>query len=205
MGFDFEAEDTSDYSLADLGLTVMYREFSEHCDALLHGHTAEELGFTKIPDEFRVLEQKGCFVPDFYMVNPFYYIGIEKFPIMFKGGIYVGSVKDGAIFIIMPEDDVDLEDLKVEFAKEYDPDDIESLPVVLFRRCRKPIDISGKICNDESDDISEKLHCKNDTSEFIGVFKAQRKGESGGNNIYKMTKIFDRYYFDLTKIQIENA
>ncbi len=144
MGFDFEAEDTSDYSLADLGLTVMYREFSEHCDALLHGHTAEELGFTKIPDEFRVLEQKGCFVPDFYMVNPFYYIGIEKFPIMFKGGIYVGSVKDGAIFIIMPEDDVDLEDLKVEFAKEYDPDVIESLPVVLFRRCRKPIDISGK-------------------------------------------------------------
>lgn len=203
MGFNFEEVDTSHVNEEGSGMPLPYEEFSQHCDALLHGRTAYELGFTEIPDKFRVLEQKGYFVPNFYMVNPLYYIGIEKFPIMSKSGCYVGSVKDGAIFIIIPEDDVDLEDLNVEIAKAYDPEVIVSLPVVLFRRCRKPINYYGRICDDWSADFSEKLHCKNDTSEFIGVFKAQRNGEAGGNNIYKMTKIFDRYYFDTTKIQTE--
>lgn len=179
-------------------LTEKYREFSQHCDAILHGSTADALGFPKIPDELRVLEQKGCFVPDFYMVKPLYYIGIENI-IPLCSGVFA---KNGAIFIRIPDEEVNLDDLNVEITETCNPDIIESMPVVLFRPCRKPIDRFGKICNDESDDISEQLHCKNDTSEFIGVFKAQRNGESGGNNVYKMTKIFDRYYFDTTKIQI---
>ena len=200
MGFNFGEIDISSGSEDNPGMMMVYGEFSQHCDALLHGNACEELGFKVIPNEFRVLEQKGYYEPNFYMVNPLKYVGIEKTPIMCKNGLYVGSVKDGAIFIIVPDNEENLDDLKVEIAKEHDPDIIESLPVVLFRRCHKPIDISGRICNDWSDDWSERLHCKNDTSEFIGVFKAQRKGESGGNNVYKMTKIFDRYYFNTSKI-----
>lgn len=202
--FNFGDLDISLSREDDPGTMMVLEKFSQHCDAILHGQTYKEWGFNEIPNEFNVLKHKGYFVPNFYMVNPLYYVDIEMIPLWPKGGFYVGTVKDDTIFIIIPEEEGNLDDLNVEIAANYDPDIIESLPVVIFRRCRKPIGLDG-ICNDRSEDWTEKLHCKNDTSEFIGVFKAQRKGKSGGNNIFKMTKIFDRYYFDTTKIQLETA
>lgn len=195
MGFNYEEVDTSDYSLALSGLTCVYMEFSQHCDAILHGSTADALGFPKIPDELRVLEQKGCFVPDFYMVDPMYYIGRENITPLCSGVF----AKNGAIFITLPYGEVNFDDLNVEITETCNPDIIESMPVVLFR----PIGLPDKICNGWSDSIPGQL--LTDTSEFIGVFMAQRKGKSGRNNVFKMTKIFDRYYFDTTKIQIEIA
>ena len=198
MGFNYEEVDTSDDSLLLSVLTGMYMEFSQHCDAILHEHIARALNFPKIPDEFRVLQQKGCFVPNFYMVDPLYYIGRENIAPLCSGVF----AKNGAIFISLPYGEVNYDDLNVEITETCNPDIIESMPVVLFR----PIGWPGKIFNGWSDGIpGQLLHFKTDTSEFIGVFMAQRKGKSGRNNVFKMTKIFDRYYFDTTKIQIENA
>lgn len=200
---DLNNLDLSSGSEENVGLTAFLKIFSQHCDAILHGQNHEKWGYHTIPEQFKVLEQKGCFVPDFYMVNPLYYIHVGPAPFCLETGErYVGSVKNGAIFITISEDEDDLDNLRIKIADTYDPEIIENLPVVLFRHCTKPIGLDG-ICDDESADLSAQFNCKNDTSEFIGVFKAQRKEKSGSNNVFKMTKIFDRYYFDPSKIQIE--
>lgn len=168
--------------------------FSQHCDAILHGFTCHLFGNDNtITEGCRYLEQKGCYIPDFYMINPFYYLG-------FKNAASHAVVKNGVIFIWLRGDEDDMDNFRITVSEDISVESMESMPVVLFRGFRKPIGLNGA-CDDWKDDLSEKLHCKQDTCEFSGVFKAELKGQNKGQNVYRMTKIFDRYYFDDTKIK----
>lgn len=172
---------------------LLFKEpFSKVCDAFLFYSLP---GFTTdVPPECRYLDSKGCFVPNFYMVNPFYYLGREDC-----------LVKDGTLFLKIDEND-DPENLYINLGKYIQMDIPESMPVVLFRRFpkRKYINRLGVISDNVDDDVIIQFRDSDGNGidglfEFIGVFKAERK-EPAEENIYKMTKIFDRYYFNDDKI-----
>ena len=182
-------------------------QFSQHCDILLHDRSldpnslqdfySENVGFGKdsnLPEECWHLNRLGYFKHEFYMLNPFYYIGEEYRK---EHPMRRAVVKNGVLFrgIGCSED---LNNLRFDLEKSLKPETLETLPIVLFRNCDKPIGING-VCDDWKDDVTQRLHCKGDTFEFIGVFKAENKDSAKGD-VYKMTKIFDRYYFDDTKI-----
>ena len=163
----------------------------------LHDFYSENVGFGKdsnLPEECRYLENLGYFKPGFYMLHPFYYLGDEYCDV--NPMRYV-AIKNGVVFRSVGSFE-DLNNLQFDLEKSLEPETLESLPIVLFRGCDKPIGING-VCNDWKDDLTQPLHCKGDTFEFIGVFKAEHKDSAKGD-VYKMTKIFDRYYFDDTKI-----
>lgn len=169
--------------------------FSEVCDAFLFYSLP---GFTTdVPPECRYLEDKGCFVPNFYMVNPFYYLGEER--------DMAFMIKNGILFLRIKNDD-DLENLKIYLNKYIKKGIFESMPIVLFRAfppC-KYITLDGQLSDDASEDVIQKFNNGlgagiDGLYEFIGVFKAERK-ESAEENVYKMTKVFDRYYFNDNKI-----
>lgn len=188
---------TDNESPTDLIYQSLKETFSQHCDAILHGFTCHLFGNDNTMTEgCRYLERKGCYIPDFYMINPFYYLGFKK-PDLHT------AIKNGVIFIRLRGDEDDMSNFRINLSKDIEDisvDSMESMPVVLFRSFRRPIGLNGA-CDDWKEDLSETLHCKQDTCEFTGVFKAELKGQYKGRNVYKMTKIFDRYYFDDTKIK----
>lgn len=181
-------------------------EFSQHCDILLHDcslNPASLLDFysenvyfgtdSNLPEECWYLNRLGYFEPEFYMLDPFYYLGGEYRNLSPMRAV----IKNGVVFRSIGSSE-DLNNLQFDLEKSLEPEILESLPIVLFRGCDKPIGING-VCDDWKDDVTQYLHCKKDTQEFIGVFKAERKKSAKGN-VYKMTKIFDRYYFNDDKI-----
>lgn len=173
--------------------------FSQYCDAVLHGLTCFLIGENyTVTDECRYLEQKGYYIPDFHMIDPFYYLG-ESTPVSHL-------VRGGSLFLKISESE-DLGNLHIPYSLDMKPEVLERIPVVLFRLSRKYISITGP-CEAYEDDLIHHLHGKDEQKpeglplyEFIGVFKAELKGQDKGRNVYKMTKIFDRYYFDDTKIK----
>lgn len=208
MGLNFDEIDIDDIpDSTSIFYNVEKIEFSQHCDILLHDRSldpnslldfySENVGFGKdsnLPEECWHLNRLGYFKHEFYMVNPFYYIGEEYCK---EHPMRCSVVKNGVLFRGIGCSD-DLNNLRFDLEKSLKPETLESLPIVLFRNCDKPIGING-VCDDWKDDMTQRLHCKGDTFEFIGVFKAEHKGSAKGD-VYKMTKIFDRYYFDDTKI-----
>ena len=203
MGLDFENIDIQDQP--DTTSNFHYNNkkvFSQHCDALLHNFPLNPnprcyfyFGTdSNLLEECRYLENLGYFKPGFYMVNPFYYLGDEYCDV---SSMRYAAIKNGVLFRSIGCSE-DLNNLQFDLEKPLDPEILESLPIVLFRGCDKPIGIDG-VCNNWKDDLTQYLHCKQDTQEFIGVFKAERT-ESAKGNVYKMTKIFDRYYFNDDKI-----
>lgn len=191
------------WSIAEAAMRRIKEKFAQHCDAILHGYTCFEFGCDDIvTDECRCLEQKGCYIPDFYMVDPFYYLGIKEPDV-------IVAIKNGVIFFRVGIG-CDLDNFQIPVGVGVSADTMESLPVVLFREFNKPVGIEGA-CDDNEVDYKKKLFPKRDNCfppevcEFIGVFKAELKAPDEGSDVFKLTKVFDRYYFDDTKITIDSA
>lgn len=206
MAIFFKEQDPPGYSeMCSIAKDVMRmnkEKFAHHCDAILHGYTCSVFDWDDtVTDECRYLEQKGCYIPDFYMVNPFYYLGIKEPEV-------IAAIKNGVIFFRIGIE-CDLDNFQVPVAVRVSADTMESLPVVLFREFNKPVGLEGA-CDDEKDYIKMLFPKRDNRSfpgvcEFIGVFKAELKAPDEDSDVFKLTKMFDRYYFDDTKIQTEIA
>lgn len=173
--------------------------FSKYCDAVLHGFTCEMFGLdTTVTDECRCLEQKGHYVPKFYMVEPYYYLGVNTRSLHL--------VRNGVLFLKISESE-NPENLYISDSMGIGSEVLSDIPVVLFRLTGQYIGYYGPC--DEKDDLIHTLRKEGKERsserlplyEFIGVFKAELKESDRRGNIYKMTKVFDRYYFDDTKIK----
>lgn len=186
------------WSIAEAAMRRIKEKFAQHCDAILHGYTCSVFGWDDtVTDECRYLEQKGCYIPDFYMVDPFYYLGIKEPDV-------IAAIKNGVIFFRIGIG-CDLDNFQIPVAVGVSADTMESLPVVLFRE----FNLEGA-CGDEKDYIKMLVPKRDNRSfpgvcEFIGVFKAELKAPDEGSDVFKLTKVFDRYYFDDTKITIDSA
>ncbi len=160
-------------------------EFSKKCDAVLYtmGLPQNDL------DRLEYLKNFGYYMPGFYMLHPFHYVGVEKYP-------FNALIKGGVLFICIWEEklgDIDLEKIASNVYRDIDPKALESMPIVVFRNYR------GKICipiAGVNNDLSGQYHCQKDTFEFIGVYKAKKNPQKSS---YRLTKIFDRFYFDDSK------
>lgn len=205
MAIFFKEQDSpgsEDFSSIYQAVLRMNKEkFAQHCDAILHGYRCYEFGEDDtVTDECRYLEQKGCYIPDFYMVNPFYYLGIKEPEV-------IAAIKNGVIFFRIGIG-CDLDNFQIPLEVGVSTDTMESLPVVLFREFDKPIGTEGA-CDDEEKNYIKKLYPMHDNRpfpgvcEFIGVYKAVLKAADEDSVVFKLTKVFDRYYFDDTKIQTE--
>lgn len=174
--------------------------FSKYCDAVLHGFTCEMFGLdTTVTDECRFLEQKGYYVPKFYMVDPYQYLGVNT--------RCLHLVKNGVLFLKISESE-NPENLYISDSTDIGAEILSDIPVVLFRLTGQYIGYSGP-CDAKDDDLIHMLRKEGKKRsserlplyEFIGVYKAELKDSDRGGNIYKMTMVFDRYYFDDTKIK----
>lgn len=154
--------------------------FSKVCDALYF------IG-NKNADE-SIIGKGGYYREGFYMLHPFYYL---------NGQTGLNAVLRNGIIFTAIRADADLCRLSIEeIMPNMDSDVIEYVPIVVFRNHRGDICYPGT-----STDLSLMFHCYNDTYEFIGVYKAHKNSDNGH---YKLTKIFDRYYFDSGKVILQH-
>lgn len=158
-------------------------QFSQKCDALLYtmNLTASER------HEYEYLKTLGYFTPGFYMLHPLHYLGYEKNDMVY--------VKGGVLFICIWNEflkSLDLEKILAGSSCRIDPETLELMPIVVFRNYRGEI-----FTKDCKTDLSVQYHCQNDTFEFKGVYKAAKNAE---DSTYKLTKIFNRFYFDDSKL-----
>lgn len=203
MGFDYgdlKNENPNDETGERISRSIK-EGFSKYCDAVLHGFTCEMFGLdTTVTDECRCLEKKGHYVPKFYMVEPYYYLGVNTRSLHL--------VRNGVLFLKISESE-NPENLYISDSMGIGSEVLSDIPVVLFRLTRQYIGCYGPC--DVKDDLIHTLRKEGEKRllerlplyEFIGVFKAELKESDRRGNIYKMTKVFDRYYFDDTKIQSE--
>ncbi len=164
-------------SLSDTIDDAMGRKFATVCDAPLFN------GDQKMHGE-SIIESEGYYRPGYYMLHPFYYVNRQL--------DLTGFFKDGLLFTAIPAN-VDLDKIPATtISPNVTAETLEHLPIVVFRNHR------GDICYPGTpNDYSITYNCFNDTYEFIGVYKAERL--SDGQHL-KLTKIFDRYYFNSEKI-----
>ncbi len=172
-GFDWNSINTDEQDNAQRNIENL---FSRVCDVLQFSNNAK-IGESDI-------EKDGYYREGFYMLRPFYYL---------DGGLGLGCrALNGLIFTVLKAD-ADLNRLPIDdILPDVDNEAIEHLPVVVFRKHQGSICIPGT-----QTDLSEYYHCQNDTHEFIGVFRAQKISDE----YCILTKVFDRYYFDSSKIK----
>lgn len=187
MGFNFEEVDTEDRS----SFTI-HEYYCKRCDIMLFPPICQDIA-PDILEKYRYLEKLGYFIQGFYMLNPFYYLGSEENA--------AGYFNNGTAFLKISDcDDLENLDLGGRYfhartgttrnspkPQEVNLDILDYSQVVLFRH--------GPVKGFEYPKI---YTCVNDLVEFIGVFKAVRK-DVPGKHVYKMIKLYDRYYFDSDK------
>lgn len=172
--------DSNDYICPDLTKLVQ-SNFSKKCDILLYTLNLPESEM----QEHEYLKNLGYFTPGFYMLDPFRYIGAEKKALE-------TSAKDGVVFLFVNDDDLnDFYLTSSRSSRRIEPEALESIRFVIFRK------ISGDITVNDNGGDSSNVKCPIDTFEFLGVFKAEKNPDG---RTYKMTKIFDRFYFDESKM-----
>ncbi|MDE7376484.1 MAG: hypothetical protein K2N16_06520 [Muribaculaceae bacterium] len=155
--------------------TIDYEKLRyEVCDALQFDSNGQMVTTSKILNE-------GYYRKGYYMLFPFWYQN------------HFNEKNTDTIFLRISRYDK-LESIDVEQLEPMaNPETIEYMPIVVFRNHQHPI------CNPklEGTDLSEGYCWCDDTYEFVGVYSAKKVP---GENCYRLTEIFDRYYFDKSKL-----
>ncbi len=196
MCFDFNniTLPDSDKEVCDMYLRVPYEEI---CDAEPTDRSYKTTDY---------LTEKGYFIADnFYMLNPFRYLGITL-------ANPVHHFHNGVLFLLFgPEEDLSflshekIENLKVNHyqddkmvsSSDFDIDSIANVPIAIFQSHRGPFIIDGDETPEPPEDIFRP--CKNDFCVFRGIFKATPKNDNSKD--YNLKKIWDRYYFKTPVIE----
>lgn len=137
--------------------------------------------------------EKGYIDADkFYALHPEKYLKIKGFDGFFSCGTrYCGNCGDYQVVEI--EAGTDFDDVSIQNICADKIERFENSPILVFQHHIGPITLvneSGMIFTID-EEILSKGNCKNDMTVFRGVFTA--KHNEGDR--YRLTKVFDRFYF----------
>lgn len=190
MCFDFDNVTEEKESIVDWGIT--YALFKERCDSL-----SKEPGINQ-RQQMEFLKKKGYFIADiFYMVNPYSYLGFDKnhpcHCYFYNGILFIYKNSD---LKSIPKDFLKNSKIVVNGKEEdFEEQAITELPIVIFQGNR-----DQNIGESDCPYPNEKSRwTASDLVVFRGVFKAIDNGDPKN---YDLLKVWDKFYFDASKLKI---